>query len=100
MSHGFAGTKEHGLVRFAKAFAEAGFAVLVHDHRGLGASGGEPRQDVNPTLQIADWRRVISWLEARPEIDGTQIGIWGTSYSAGHAIILAATDRRLKCVVA
>ena len=100
MSHGFAGTKEHGLERFAKAFAEAGFAVLVHDHRGLGASGGEPRQDVNPSLQIADWRRVISWLEVRPEIDATRIGIWGTSYSAGHAIILGATDRRLKCVVA
>jgi fermentation-respiration switch protein FrsA (DUF1100 family) len=29
MAHGYAGVKEHGLERFAKAFAEAGFVVLV-----------------------------------------------------------------------
>ena len=33
MAHGYAGVKEHGLERFARAFAEAGFVVLVHDHR-------------------------------------------------------------------
>jgi hypothetical protein len=32
MAHGFAGTKEHGLERFAQAFAAAGVVVLVHDH--------------------------------------------------------------------
>jgi uncharacterized protein len=99
MAHGFAGTKEHGLERFAKAFCNAGFIVLVHDHRGFGASGGELRQDVNPGQQIADWRRVITYLEALPEVNPQRIGIWGTSYSGGHAIILAATDRRLRCAV-
>jgi alpha-beta hydrolase superfamily lysophospholipase len=38
MAHGFAGTKEHGIERFAKAFAEAGFVVVVHDHRNFGTS--------------------------------------------------------------
>ena len=33
MAHGFGGTREHGLERFAQAFAAAGFVVLVHDHR-------------------------------------------------------------------
>jgi uncharacterized protein len=33
MAHGFAGTKEHGLERFARAFAAAGLVVLLHDHR-------------------------------------------------------------------
>jgi alpha-beta hydrolase superfamily lysophospholipase len=28
--------KEHGLERFARAFAEAGFVVLLHDHRNFG----------------------------------------------------------------
>jgi pimeloyl-ACP methyl ester carboxylesterase len=99
MAHGFAGTKHHGLERFAKAFCNAGFIVLVHDHRGFGTSGGELRQDVNPGQQIADWRRVVSYLEALPEVDPQRIGIWGTSYSGGHAIILAATDRRFRCAV-
>jgi uncharacterized protein len=100
MAHGYAGVKEHGLERFARAFAEDGFIVLVHDHRGFGSSDGEPRQDVDPWRQIGDWRRAISFLETRPQVDAERIGLWGTSYAGGHAIVLGATDRRLRCVVA
>ena len=100
MAHGFAGTKEHGIERFAEAFAAAGFVVLVHDHRNFGTSSGELRGDIDPWRQVADWRRAISYLEARPEVDPARIGLWGTSFAGGHAIILGATDRRLRCVVA
>src|SRR5882757_9218481 len=100
MAHGFAGVKEHGLERFANAFADAGFVVLVHDHRGFGASDGVPRQDVDPWRQIADWRRAISYLETLDVVDPKRIGLWGTSYAGGHAIVLGATDRRLRGVVA
>jgi fermentation-respiration switch protein FrsA (DUF1100 family) len=100
MAHGFAGVKEHGLERFARAFADAGFAVLVHDHRGFGASEGAPRFDIDPWVQIADWRRAISFLENQPRVDADRIGLWGTSYAGGHAIVLGATDRRLRAVVA
>jgi uncharacterized protein len=72
----------------------------VHDHRSFGASDGEPRFDVDPWRQIADWRRAISYLENRPEVDPHRIGLWGTSYAGGHAIVLGATDRRLRAVVA
>ena len=50
--------------------------------------------------QIADWRRVISYLETLDDVDSDRIGIWGTSYAGGHAIVLGATDRRLSAVVA
>ena len=100
MAHGFAGVKEHGLERFARLFANAGFVVLVHDHRGFGASDGSPRFDVDPWVQIADWRRAISFLETHPAVDPNRIGLWGTSYAGGHAIVLGATDRRLRAVVA
>jgi dienelactone hydrolase len=100
MAHGYAGTKYHGLEPMAEAFAEAGFVVLVHDHRGFGDSGGEPRQDVNPWQQITDWRRAISYLQDRSEVDENRVGLWGTSFAGGHAIVLGATDRRLKAVVA
>src|SRR5215469_10330737 len=40
MAHGYAGTREHGIARFASAFAGAGFVVLLHDHRSFGVSGG------------------------------------------------------------
>ena len=100
MAHGYAGVKEQGIEPFAKAFAEAGFVVLLHDHRGFGASEGTPRQDVDPWRQIADWRRAISYLESLDVVDPKRIGLWGTSYAGGHAIVLGATERRLRCVVA
>ena len=100
MAHGFAGVKEHGLDRFAREFVAAGFVVLVHDHRGFGASDGSPRYDVDPWVQIADWRRAISFLESQPFVDPARIGLWGSSYAGGHAIVLGATDRRLRAVVA
>src|SRR6266478_7270605 len=100
MGHGYAAVKEHGIEPFAKLFAENGFVVLLHDHRNFGASDGEPRQDVDPWQQIADWRRAISFLESLEVIDSRRIGLWGTSYAGGHAIVLGATDRRLRCVVA
>jgi cephalosporin-C deacetylase-like acetyl esterase len=100
MAHGYAGIREHGLDRFARVFADAGFVVLVHDHRGFGASDGQPRFDVDPWRQIADWRYAISFLESRPAVDADRIGLWGTSYAGGHALVLSATDRRIKAVVA
>jgi hypothetical protein len=54
--------KEHGLERFARAFADAGFVVLLHDHRNFGLSDGAIRQDIDPWRQIADWRRAISFF--------------------------------------
>jgi uncharacterized protein len=59
MAHGYAGVKEHSIARFAETFADAGL-VLLHDHRTFGVSDGEPRQDIDPWRQIADWRRAIS----------------------------------------
>ncbi|MFK0153977.1 alpha/beta hydrolase [Streptomyces sp. NPDC090499] len=100
MAHGYAGVRDHGLEPFARAFAEAGFVVLLHDHRGFGASDGLPRQDIDPWRQIADWRRAVSYLESRTEVAADRIGLWGTSYAGGHAIVLGATDRRLRAVVA
>jgi uncharacterized protein len=100
MAHGYAGVKEHGLERFARAFAEAGFVVLLHDHRNFGTSDGMVRQDIDPWRQIADWRRAISILESLPEVDPRRIGVWGTSYAGGHVLVLGATDRRIRAVVA
>jgi uncharacterized protein len=100
MAHGYAGLKDQGLEPFARVFADAGFVVLAHDHRNFGASEGEPRGDIDPWRQIADWRRAISFLEALPDVDPSMIGIWGTSYAGGHAIVLGATDRRIGAVVA
>jgi fermentation-respiration switch protein FrsA (DUF1100 family) len=32
-------------------------------------------------------------------VDRERIGLWGTSYSGGHALVVSALDKRVKCVV-
>lgn len=100
MAHGFSAVKEMHLDDFAEVFCAAGFAVMVYDHRNLGASEGEPRGEIDPVAQIRGYRDAITWLQEQPGVDANRIGAWGSSYSGGHALVLAATDRRVKCVVA
>ncbi len=100
MNHGFSATRHMGLPGFAEAFAAAGMAVLLYDHRNLGDSGGEPRQEIDPWAQMLDARRALTWLGGRSEVDADRLGLWGSSFSGGEAICLAAVDRRIKAVVA
>jgi pimeloyl-ACP methyl ester carboxylesterase len=100
MTHGFSATKEMALDRYAEVFAAAGMNVLVYDHRGLGASDGEPRQLIDPWVQSRDTLVAIDWLCARPEIDSQRIGVWGSSYSGGQALVVGALDERVRAVVA
>lgn len=99
MAHGFSAVKEMYLDRFAEAFAAAGLAAVVFDHRNFGASDGEPRQEIDPWAQVRDYRHTITWACEQPEVDAERIGIWGSSYSGGQVIVVAAIDRRVKCVV-
>jgi hypothetical protein len=99
MAHGFGAVKEMGLDRFAERFARAGLAVLVFDHRGFGHSTGEPRQEADPEQQARDYRHAITWLRAQPTVARDRIGLWGTSYSGGQVLQVAAQDRRVRCVV-
>jgi fermentation-respiration switch protein FrsA (DUF1100 family) len=100
MAHGFSAVKEMHLPAYAEVFASAGFVVLVYDHRNFGASDGQPRQEIDPWQQVRDWRDAITWVGQQPGVDPSRIGIWGTSYAGGHALVLGAIDRRVRCVVA
>ena len=100
MAHGFSAVKEMYLDRFAEAFAAAGLAAIVFDNRNFGASDGEPRYEIDPWQQVRDYRDAITWAETLPETDAGRIGIWGSSYSGGHVMVVGALDRRVKCVVA
>jgi dienelactone hydrolase len=101
MAHGWTSTKKIYLDRFAEVFARAGLAVLVFDNRGWGQSGtapGKPRHEVDPWEQIRDYQHAITFAQNRSEVDPERIGVWGTSFSAGHAFVVAAIDRRVKAV--
>ncbi|WP_082974598.1 alpha/beta hydrolase [Mycobacterium sp. 1245805.9] len=100
MCPGFGGVKPH-IDAYAALFAEAGFAVLNFDNRGFGTSGGQPRQELDPFKQLTDLRDAITFAESQPEFDSTLgFGVWGSSFSGGLALVTAANDPRVRCVVA
>lgn len=100
MAHGFAGTRDVALPFFAESFARSGIAALVFDYRHFGASGGSPRQLVDPWQQLDDWASAIRFAREHPKLDGTRLGLWGTSLGGGLALIAATTDRNISAVVA
>src|SRR4030095_7335674 len=113
MAHGFSAVKEMYLDRFAEVFAAGGLGAVgvctrhisareggvLLDNRNFGASDGEPRQDIDPWAQVRDYRDAITFAGTVPEVDASRIGIWGSSYSGGHVLVVGAIDRRVKCVV-
>ena len=92
MAHGFSGTRDDGLPGYAEAFRDAGFVVVLFDYRHFGASTGEPRQLLDIARQLDDYRAVIEWARGLDGIDPDRIVLWGTSYSGGHVLTLAAAD--------
>ena len=98
MAHGFSAVKENYLDRFAEVFSGGGLGALVFDNRNFGASDGEPRQEIDPWQQVRDYRDAITYACALPEVDENRIGVWGSSYSGGHVLVVGAIDRRVKCI--
>ncbi len=98
LAHGFSAVKEMYFTDYAQAFSEAGFAAIVFDYRFQGESEGEPRGRIFPWEQIEDFRNAISFAQGQADVKADAIGMFGSSYSGGHAICLAALDRRLRCV--
>ncbi len=90
MAHGFGGLKDWGLPAFAERFVQAGYAVMLFDYRGFGASGGMPRRVVDGEEHVKDWLSAVDAMKARTDIDAARIGIWGSSYSGGHVLKAAA----------
>ncbi|MGF2237851.1 alpha/beta hydrolase [Bordetella pertussis] len=99
LAHGWSMVAGGDLEDYAAAVVNRGLAALTFDFRNLGKSGGLPRQEIDPYRQVEDFRAAISYVRGRPEVDRERIGIWGSSYSGGHALTVAAIDRRVKCVV-
>ncbi|MHB8694565.1 MAG: alpha/beta hydrolase [Solirubrobacteraceae bacterium] len=101
LAHGFAAVKEMHLDDYAEVFRAAGLGCLAYDHPGFGASDvavGKPRQEIDPWEQIRGFQDAITYAQGRPEVDAARIGVWGSSYAAAHAYVVAAIDRRVKAV--
>lgn len=119
MAHGWGGTAA-ALRRDAAVFAKSGYLAVTFDYRGWGGSdprvmlaepapderpGGrftaeviEIREVVDPVEQTRDWLNALHWLHGEPRCDTNRIGLWGSSYSGGHVLWVAAHDKRVKAI--
>ena len=99
MAHGFGGTRDCGLLPFAEGFAAAGLDVVAFDYRGFGDSTGSPRQLVSHRRQRRDYHAAIAAARKMSRVDPERIVLWGTSYSGGHVVAVAAQDRRVAAAI-
>jgi pimeloyl-ACP methyl ester carboxylesterase len=99
MAHGFGGTKDSGLLPFAEAIAEAGLDVLLFDYRCFGESSGEPRQFAWPPRHREDYKAAVELARGLAGVDPERIVLWGTSWSGGHVVYVAAEDPRIAAVI-
>ncbi|MGC0406623.1 pimeloyl-ACP methyl ester carboxylesterase [Streptomyces sp. SAI-126] len=84
---------------YAHLFTDAGLGVAFYDHRGLGHSDGEPRQQIDPWQFARDMRHVITHLSLRDDVDPARIAVWGFSLGGMVGMFAAATDTRPAAVV-
>lgn len=103
MAHGFSALKEMDLNTFAEYFIHRlPLTCLVYDNRGFGASDnapGEPRYEIIPAKQASDYSDAITYASTRADVNPEKIGLWGSSYSGGHVLWVAAVDKRVKAVL-
>ena len=99
MGHGFGATRDAGLLPFAERFAAAGADVLVFDYRGYGTSDGALRQDVAHAAHRADYHAALAHTRQLAGVDPERIVLWGSSYSGGHVVAVAARDGQVAAVI-
>ncbi|MGI8414285.1 MAG: alpha/beta hydrolase [Solirubrobacteraceae bacterium] len=99
MAHGFSCTREMRLPAYAQRFCAAGLGVLLFDYRHFGASGGEPRQLLDIAQQHADYRAAVRYARGLDWVDPNRVALFGSSFSGGHVLVVAAHDPRIAAVV-
>ncbi|MBC9250950.1 alpha/beta hydrolase [Pseudomonas alcaligenes] len=99
MAHGLGGTRAARLDVYADRFRELGYACLVFDYRYFGDSEGEPRQLLDVNKQLQDWTAAVAFARTRKDVDGRRVVLWGTSFSGGHVLSIAADDQRIAAII-
>jgi hypothetical protein len=119
LSHGWGGGKNGCRAIASRLASEAGYICIAIDYRGWGESdsrlqiiGDMPKPDANgeitlkvkairtvvdPWDQLVDVQHTIDYISGEPNVDIQKLGYWGSSYSGGHAVWLAAHEPRLAC---
>ncbi len=119
LANGWGGTKGYLNRGYAAPFARAGYAVLVFDYRGWGASPGrliapdrvgdaddtadleirEVREIVEPFGFLEDIRNALAFASAEPAVDADRMALWGTSLGGGLAVYISAELPQIRALI-
>jgi alpha-beta hydrolase superfamily lysophospholipase len=95
--HGLGGKHQDMEPIATQSLAPAGYASLMCDARGHGASGG--LFGLDGPADVADTQLLFTWFAARPEISDTQIGALGISLGGGAVWNAAVAGVPFKAIV-
>lgn len=91
--------QKHLVRPFATHFASNGYAVVIVDtvqRKTLLEDLANPEPAIRRTIQRH--RRVIDWVESRPDLDVSRLAVFGPSLGGFNALFLAAIDERVSVV--
>src|SRR6185295_13456434 len=81
---------------FARYFARHGLAAIILRRERWGEAQGLAAIDPMLRLTVIDNKRVIDWIETRPELDATRLGVFGASMGGIKGALLTALDERVR----
>ncbi|MDH4255722.1 MAG: dienelactone hydrolase family protein [Gammaproteobacteria bacterium] len=91
--------QKHVIRPFATHFVDNGYSAVIVDslqRKTLLEDMIRPEEAIRETIRRH--RRVLDWIETRPELDATRIAVFGASLGGFNALFLAAADERVRAV--
>ncbi|KAJ4351219.1 uncharacterized protein N0V89_006558 [Didymosphaeria variabile] len=92
--------KDAILPDLAKWFQEHGITTFLYDPKGIGRSGGEPRNDIDARNMAEHLHDAVTWFKELSLVDETKIALWGLCFGGNVTLGAAAFDKRIAAVIA
>ena len=93
----------------ALALAQAGYVTITIEARGVGELGQVDHTELDNlarlmgrtwlTMTVEDGLRALDYLQNRPDVKPTHLGVTGLSLAGGLALYTAALDERVRAAV-
>ncbi len=98
LSHGLISSKESAkYLALSDALGAIGMGSCRFDYHGCGQSDGNI-EETTLTERLANLEAVTALVLEHPSIDGSRVGLLGSSFGGSTSLVRAARDGRIRCV--